>query len=122
MDNDGCWRKNDYLNHIHTYNTRTAWALLNAHKITANEKYKESAAKNIDWALAQQLENGWFENNGFFPEQEPLVHTIAYSIRAGEKDEDSFYKALEEKVRKDIEAACRRAKQNSRNTIMARDL
>ncbi|MBS3100942.1 glycoside hydrolase family 88 protein [Candidatus Woesearchaeota archaeon] len=81
MDNDGCWRKNDYLNHIHTYNTRTAWALLNAHKITANEKYKESAAKNIDWALAQQLENGWFENNGFFPEQEPLVHTIAYSIR-----------------------------------------
>ena len=35
---------------------------------------------------------------------------------------EEFYKALEEKVRKDIEAACRRAKQNSRNTIMARDL
>ena len=35
---------------------------------------------------------------------------------------EEFYRALEEKVRKDIEAACRRAKQNSRNTIMARDL
>ncbi|MBI2659592.1 DUF1931 domain-containing protein [Candidatus Woesearchaeota archaeon] len=35
---------------------------------------------------------------------------------------EEFYKALEEKVRKDIENACKRAKQNSRNTIMARDL
>lgn len=35
---------------------------------------------------------------------------------------EEFYKALEEKVKKDIENACKRAKQNSRNTIMARDL
>lgn len=35
---------------------------------------------------------------------------------------EEFYKALEEKARKDIENACKRAKLNSRNTIMARDL
>lgn len=35
---------------------------------------------------------------------------------------EEFYKALEEKVRKDIEQSCKRAKQNSRNTLMARDL
>lgn len=35
---------------------------------------------------------------------------------------EEFYNALEEKVKKDIEQACKRAKQNSRNTIMARDL
>lgn len=35
---------------------------------------------------------------------------------------EEFYKALEEKVKKDIEQACKRAKQNSRNTLMARDL
>ncbi len=35
---------------------------------------------------------------------------------------EEFYKALEEKVQKDIENACKRAKLNSRNTIMARDL
>jgi histone H3/H4 len=35
---------------------------------------------------------------------------------------EEFYKALEEKVRKDVEIACKRAKQNSRNTVMARDL
>ena len=35
---------------------------------------------------------------------------------------EEFYMALEEKVKKDIENACKRARQNSRNTIMARDL
>ena len=81
MDKDGCWRKNDYLDSAHTYNTRTAWALLFADKITDNAGYKRAAEKNIDWALTQQLENGWLKNNGFYPEQEPLVHTIAYSIQ-----------------------------------------
>ena len=80
-DEDGCFRKNEYLNQVHTYNTRTAWALLCIHKISGNEKYKKTAEKNIDWALTQQLENGWLQNNGFYPNQEPLVHTIAYSIR-----------------------------------------
>lgn len=81
MGQDGCWRKNEYLDHIHTYNTRTAWSLLYVHKISKKDAYKKAAEKNIEWALTQQLENGWFQNNGFYPEQEPLVHTIAYSIR-----------------------------------------
>jgi len=81
MDNDGCWRRHLYQNHIHTYNTRTAWSLLSLHKINKKNKYKIAAEKNIKWALTQQLENGWFQNNGFYPKQEPLVHTIAYSIR-----------------------------------------
>lgn len=81
MDEDGCWRKYDYLNHVHTYNTRTAWSLLYVHKITNNGAYKKAAEKDIDWALTQQLENGWLQNNGFYPEQEPLVHTIEYCIR-----------------------------------------
>ena len=81
QNKNGCWDKFDYLNKVHTYNTRTAWSLLNAYKITGNNNYKNAAEKNIDWALTQQLENGWLQNNGFYPEQEPLVHTIAYSIR-----------------------------------------
>ena len=35
---------------------------------------------------------------------------------------EEFYIALEEEVKKAIDKACKRAKQNSRNTIMARDL
>ena len=81
IDENGCWTKYEYLNHIHTYNTRTAWALLYAHKISGKDAYKRAAEKNIEWALTQQFENGWLQNNGFYPQQEPLVHTIAYSIR-----------------------------------------
>lgn len=81
MDKDGCWRKHEYLNHVHTYNARTAWGLLRAYDLTKNAEFKKAAEKNIDWALTQQQENGWIKNNGFYPGQEPLVHTIAYSIR-----------------------------------------
>ena len=35
---------------------------------------------------------------------------------------EEFYKDLEDKVKKQVEEACKRAKQNSRNTLMARDL
>jgi len=81
IDDNGCFNKHLYLDNIHTYNTRTAWSLLKVNEISKKEEYKEAAKKNIDWALTQQLENGWFKNNAFNPEQEPLVHTIAYSIR-----------------------------------------
>ena len=81
QNKNGCWDKFDYLNKIHTYNTRTAWSLLKVYDITKNKKYLMAAAKNIDWALTQQLENGWFENNAFYEKQEPLLHTIAYTIQ-----------------------------------------
>ena len=35
---------------------------------------------------------------------------------------EEFYDALEDKVKKLTEEACKRAKLNSRNTVMARDL
>ena len=35
---------------------------------------------------------------------------------------EEYYKALEEKTKKIIEESCKRAKLNSRNTVMARDL
>ena len=81
QNKEGCWDKNTYLNRAHTYNTRTAWALLRVHKMTKKEIYKKSAIKNIEWALKQQFDNGWFKNNTFHKNQEPLLHTIAYSIR-----------------------------------------
>ena len=81
QNKDGCWDRFTYLNQIHTYNTRTAWALLRVHEITKNSKYKRAAIKNIEWALKQQRENGWFWHNAFHEKQEPLLHTIAYSVQ-----------------------------------------
>jgi len=81
QNKNGCWDKSTYLNQPHTYNTRTAWALLRVHEITKKDIYKKGAIKNIEWALKQQLPNGWFKHNAFHERQEPLLHTIAYSIR-----------------------------------------
>jgi hypothetical protein len=81
QNKNGCWDKATYLNKIHTYNTRVAWALLRVHQITKKWVYKKAAIRNIDWALKQQQENGWFGKNTFHEGQEPLLHTIAYSIR-----------------------------------------
>jgi len=81
QNKNGCWDKSTYLDQSHTYNTRTAWALLRVHGITKNTKYKKAAIKNIEWALKQQLPNSWFRHNAFHENQEPLLHTIAYSVR-----------------------------------------
>jgi len=77
----GFWDKFDYLNQTHVYNTRTAWALLKAYDSTKKAAYLKAAAKNIDWALTQQLNNGWFMKSAFHEKQEPLLHTIAYTIQ-----------------------------------------
>ena len=55
--------------------------MLRVHEITKKDIYKKTAIKNIEWALSQQLDNGWFMKNAFNENQEPLLHTIAYSIR-----------------------------------------
>lgn len=86
QDHDGAWRKElskFTTNKIetYTYNTRTAWALLYLYTATNNLKYKESVIKNIEFALTQQLPNGWFKNNCLFDPAQPLLHTIAYSVR-----------------------------------------
>jgi rhamnogalacturonyl hydrolase YesR len=84
QDDDGAWRKNLSIlttNPVHVYNTRTAWALLQAHDIMSKKIYLNAAVKNIDWALTQQLDNGWFENAAFNINDYPLLHTIAYTIR-----------------------------------------
>ena len=83
QDTDGAWRRNLSAlttNPVHVYNARTAWALLQAHRITLKEIYLNAAVKNIDWVLTQQQANGWFQNAAFNINEEPPLHTIAYTI------------------------------------------
>lgn len=86
QDPDGAWRKklsNFATSRIDTYvyNTRTAWALLYLHSVTNEPGFRDAAVRNMEFALTQQLENGWFRNNCLYSPAEPLLHTIAYSIR-----------------------------------------
>lgn len=81
QDSDGAWRKHVLNNIVHTYNTRTAWSLLELFEKNRDDEMLRAAQLNLDWALQQQLANGWFKNNAF-AEMEPVTtHTIGYSIR-----------------------------------------
>lgn len=86
QDEDGAWRKalSDYASSrmsFYTYNTRTAWALLELARAADNREFQEAAVKNVEFALTQQNPNGWFGSSCLTDPTQPLLHTIAYSIR-----------------------------------------
>jgi hypothetical protein len=81
QDPDGCWRRFEHNDIPHTYNTRATWALLATGLVADDRRLVEAAVRNLDWALAQQTESGWFENNAFITGAAPFTHTIAYAIR-----------------------------------------
>ena len=86
QDSDGAWRKSlsNYASgkmSSYTYNTRTAWALYLLGKEAGKAEFRDSAIRNIEFALGEQLPNGWFRNNCLYDPTRPLVHTIAYALR-----------------------------------------
>ena len=81
QDADGCWRKFEHNNTPHVYNTRATWPLLATGLLAGESALVDAARRNLDWALTQQTENGWFATNAFVPGRAPFTHTIAYAIR-----------------------------------------
>lgn len=84
MDEDGCWRKFGSpftTKAINLYNTRSAWGLVRAHQITAEQRFLDAAVANADWALQQVEPNGWARHNCLQDDQQPFLHTIAYAMR-----------------------------------------
>jgi len=81
QDTDGCWYQYEHNNVPHVYNTRGTWALLSTALMSDDTELKQSAISNLDWALSQQLDSGWYDNNAFTPDCFPFTHTIAYAIR-----------------------------------------
>jgi uncharacterized protein YyaL (SSP411 family) len=68
------------MEHVHVYNTRTAWALLKIDQVARGDKYRFGARRNLDWVLNQQTSDGWFHNASFEGHEPPLTHTLAYTI------------------------------------------
>jgi len=81
QDDDGCWRRYTSLGHVHTFNVRVAWALIRLGVACEGDEYLGAGERNLAWAVAQQTTDGWFRDNGFTPDEDPLTHTIAYTIR-----------------------------------------
>lgn len=80
QDEDGGWSRFTPLNHVNTYNTRTAWALLRLHEATHDQRYQAAAVQNLTRVITQQMHDGWFCNAAFRPDEDPLTHTIVYTI------------------------------------------
>jgi len=81
LEPEGYWRRFEHNDVPHVYNTRATWALASTAVIGNDAVLKKAAARNLDWALSQQTESGWFATNAFTPDRSPFTHTIAYAIR-----------------------------------------
>lgn len=80
QDDDGRFRKHEFLGTEHVYNTRVAWILVQLSEFSAKDSCLISAKRNIEWALTQQQTNGWFQHASFVPDMAPLTHTIGYTM------------------------------------------
>jgi uncharacterized protein YyaL (SSP411 family) len=83
QEKDGTWRRYSLFEIPHTYYTRVAWSLLLVYQLTKDSKYVDPCVKNIEWAISQQRESGWFSNASFSLKNHanPYTYTIAYTIR-----------------------------------------
>ena len=81
QDDDGCFRRYEHNGVPHVYNTRATWALLVVGLIANEPELVAAARRNLDWALSQQTECGWYATDAFVPGRSPFTHTIAYAIR-----------------------------------------
>jgi uncharacterized protein YyaL (SSP411 family) len=81
---DGAWRQRapETETTVHAYDVRTAWSLLELSQLVDDGRLVDAARRNLEWTLAQQRDNGWFEHNAFFLSRDkwhvPLTHTIGY--------------------------------------------
>ena len=81
MDGEGAFRRHVSNDMLHTYNVRSAWALVAHGKLAHDRQSIEAGLKNVDWTLGQQRDNGYFDNNGFKPGGNANTHGTAYVLR-----------------------------------------
>ena len=84
QDDDGCWRrhstpfaeKNDKA-----YETHVSLGLFAAHAMDLTRDYLAAGLRQVDWAIQQQLPNGWLKNCCLSDASRPLTHTLGYALR-----------------------------------------
>jgi hypothetical protein len=81
MDASGCFAKNESNGIIHTYNVRTAWALLVFGRIAGNAGFQKAALTNAEWTLRQQNDDGFFLKNQFKAGGNANTHGLAYVLQ-----------------------------------------
>ena len=81
---NGCWEQQVSpfgLSGPKAYDTHVAWGLFEAARVEPGRDYAASALANVNWALAQQQDNGWFRRCCLTNHSQPLTHTLGYALR-----------------------------------------
>ena len=73
------WTRHEHLGTPHTYNTRSAWALLQMDAVERDDRRLAVARANLDWALEVQQPSGLFAHCAFRADGVPFTHNIAYA-------------------------------------------
>ena len=83
QQSDGSWSEHNYRGLGRVYDSKVAQALWEAHVVTGNPEYCNSAKRNLDFVVKNQLKNGWFKNcdNTTYRNFEPLTHLIGYTVQ-----------------------------------------
>lgn len=81
LDDKGAFVRNVSHNMLHTYNVRSAWALVAYGMMTKDDLATDAGLANVEFTLRQQDDNGFFQNNGFKPGGNANTHGIAYVMR-----------------------------------------
>jgi hypothetical protein len=55
--------------------------MLEAHKVTGNDAFLESASKHLEWVMSTKTGTDWFEYAAFSTDEVPYLHTIVYTVR-----------------------------------------
>jgi len=63
------------------YNVKAAWGLCEAGVALGNDEYVQAAIRNAEYCIAQQHDNGWFPNCCIHDSNNPLLHTLAYTMQ-----------------------------------------
>jgi hypothetical protein len=63
------------------YNVMAAWGLCEAGASLGEHRYVQAAIRNAEYCLSRQHQNGWLPDCCLSNVDEPLLHTLAYSMQ-----------------------------------------
>jgi hypothetical protein len=81
---DGRWERGNskYANPAGTlYNVMAAWGLCETGVALGEDRFVQAAIRNAEYCLSRQYPNGWLPDCCLSNVDEPLLHTLAYSMQ-----------------------------------------
>jgi len=81
---DGQWIRGNsrFVNPTTTlYNVKAAWGLAEMGAALGETTFLAAAARNAEFALTKQTDNGWFSDCAFEDANRPSLHAIAYTMQ-----------------------------------------